>query len=175
VLHLGDLTINKEFDLMCPANRLGTVDLWIVSRHGQPSSNSAVLTHAIEPRVAVINNGTRKGGRPDAMKVIFSAPRLEDIWQTHFSQLGGQEYTVPGAFIANTLDTPETGMPRGFIAFLDSISEHTADGFLSDHPPLRERLLQLFTEIQYLPEQKNAVSASGEFRRIQQRLTRGWN
>ncbi len=110
-LHLGDLTINKEFDLMCPANRLGTVDLWIVSHHGQASSNSAVLAHAIEPRVAIINNGTRKGGQPDAMKILFSVPGLEDIWQMHFSQLSGQEYTVPGMFIANTTDTPDTALP----------------------------------------------------------------
>jgi hypothetical protein len=110
-LHLGDLTVNKEFDLMCPANRLGTVDLWIVSHHGQAISNSAVLAHAIEPRVAVINNGTRKGGQPDAMKVLFTTPRLEDIWQMHFSQLSGQEYTVPGMFIANTVDSPEAAMP----------------------------------------------------------------
>jgi competence protein ComEC len=110
-LHLGDLTVNKEFDLMCPANRIGTVDLWIVSHHGQASSNSAVLAHAIEPRAAIINNGTRKGGQPDAMKVLFAVPGLEDLWQMHFSQLSGQEYTVPGMFIANTIDTPEQAMP----------------------------------------------------------------
>ena len=34
-VHLGDLTWNKEFDLMCPTNRLGTVDLFVVSHHGQ--------------------------------------------------------------------------------------------------------------------------------------------
>ena len=39
-VHLGDLTVNKEFDLMCPNNRLGTVDLWVVSHHGQPISNA---------------------------------------------------------------------------------------------------------------------------------------
>lgn len=109
-LHLGDLTVNKEFELMCPTNRLGTVDLWIVSHHGQPSSNSQVLAHAIEPRAAIMNNGTRKGGQPDAMKVLFSVPGLEDLWQIHFSQLGGQEYTVPGMFIANEVDTRDTAM-----------------------------------------------------------------
>jgi beta-lactamase superfamily II metal-dependent hydrolase len=111
VLHLGDLTWNKEFDLMCPQNRLGTVDLWIVSHHGQPISNSEVLTHAIQPRVAIMNNGTRKGGQPDAMKIIHSAPGLEDLWQVHFSQLSGQEYTVPGVFIANTIDEPLSAIP----------------------------------------------------------------
>ena len=53
VLHMGDLTVNKEFDLMCPTNRLGTVDLWVVSHHGQAISNSEVLVHAIQPRVAI--------------------------------------------------------------------------------------------------------------------------
>jgi hypothetical protein len=110
-LHLGDLTVNKEFDLMCPNNRLGTIDLWIVSHHGQAISNAAVLAHAIQPRVAIMNNGTRKGGQPDAMKVIHSAPRLEDLWQVHFSLLSGQEYTVPGMFIANTSDDQPTSMP----------------------------------------------------------------
>ena len=36
-LHLGDLTANKEFDLMCPTNRIGTVDLFIVSHMGYPA------------------------------------------------------------------------------------------------------------------------------------------
>jgi competence protein ComEC len=110
-LHLGDLTWNKEFDLMCPQNRLGTVDLWIVSHHGQAISNSEVLAHAIQPRAAIMNNGTRKGGQPDAMKVIHSTPGLEDLWQLHFSQLSGQEYTVPGMFIANTVDEAQAAMP----------------------------------------------------------------
>ena len=111
VAHLGDLTWNKEFDLMCPANRIGTVDLFIVSHHGQPISNSEVLVHALQPRVAIMNNGTRKGGQPDAMKVMHSSPGLEDLWQLHFSLLSGQEYTVPGLFIANALDEPQVAMP----------------------------------------------------------------
>ncbi len=110
-LHLGDLTWNKEHDLMCPNNRLGTVDLFIVSHHGQAISNGPVLVHAIRPRAAVMNNGTRKGGQPEAMRVLFSAPRLEDLWQMHFSLLSGQEYTVPGAFIANAVDEQPATMP----------------------------------------------------------------
>ena len=111
VAHLGDLTWQKEFDLMCPVNRIGLVDLFIVSHHGQPISNAPVLVHAIKPRVAIINNGTRKGGQPDAMRIINAAPGLEDVWQIHFSQLSGQEYTVPGMFIANLTDEPLPAMP----------------------------------------------------------------
>jgi len=110
-LHLGDVTWNKEFDLMCPTNRIGTVDLFMVSRHGQSSSNSDVLVHAIRSRVAIMNNGTRKGGQPDAMRALYSAPGLEDLWQIHFSVLSGQDYTVPGLFIANPVDEQPPTMP----------------------------------------------------------------
>ena len=110
-LHLGDLTVNKEFELMCPANPIGTVDLHIVSHHGLQTSNSAALIHAIGPRVALMNNGTRKGGPPEAMTTLHSSPGLEDLWQLHFSVLSGQEYTVPGLFIANLIDDQPATMP----------------------------------------------------------------
>ena len=113
VVHMGDLTYNKELDLMCPVNRLGTTDLFIVSHHGQAISNSPALVHALHPRAAIINNGTRKGGQPDAMRVLFSSPGLEDLWQMHFSLLSGQEFTVPGAFIANQIDQQGEAMPIG--------------------------------------------------------------
>jgi competence protein ComEC len=111
VLHLGDLTWNTEFELMCPNNPIGPVDLFVVSHHGQPISNSTVLVHAIEPRVAIMNNGTRKGGQADAMRILHSAPGLEDLWQLHFSELSGQEYTVPGIFIVNPTDDAPVVMP----------------------------------------------------------------
>jgi competence protein ComEC len=109
-IHLGDLTRNKEFELMCPNDRIGPVDVLLGLHHGQPSSNSEVLVHAIHPRVAIMNNGIRKGGDPDVMKTIHSSPGLEDLWQLHFSQLSGQEYTVPGMFIANIFDEPQPAM-----------------------------------------------------------------
>ena len=115
-IHLGDLTKNKEFELMCPNNRIGTVDLFLGLHHGQDSSNSEVMIHATRPRVAIMNDGTRKGGQPEVMKVLHSSPGLEDLWQIHFSQLSGQEYTVPGMFIANLLDEPLAAMPVSPIA-----------------------------------------------------------
>jgi beta-lactamase superfamily II metal-dependent hydrolase len=110
-IHLGDLTKNKEFELMCPTNRIGTVDVLLGLHHGQDTSNSEVLVHALRPRVAIMNNGTRKGGQPEVMKTLYSSPRLEDLWQIHFSQLSGQEYTVPGLFIANGIDEAFPAMP----------------------------------------------------------------
>src|SRR5262245_8140568 len=65
----------------------------------------------MQPRVAILNNGTRKGGQPDAMKVFFSSPGLEDLWQLHFSLLSGQEYTTPGMFVANSFDEQPAALP----------------------------------------------------------------
>ena len=110
-IHLGDLTRGKEFELMCPNNRIGTVDVLLGLHHGVDSSNSEVSVHALRPRVAIMNNGTRKGGSPAVMTTAHSSPGLEDLWQMHFSQLSGQEYTVPGMFIANLLDEPSPAMP----------------------------------------------------------------
>jgi competence protein ComEC len=111
LLYLGDFTWNQEFDLNCPTNRVGTVDLFVASRHGQPSSNSEALVHAVRPRVTLMNDGPRKGGQPQAMRILLASPRLEDLWAIHFSELGGQEYTVPGLFIANSFDEPQPAMP----------------------------------------------------------------
>lgn len=124
IAHLADLTVNYEFQLMCPNNPIGTVDVWIVSNHGQPRSGSAVLAHGLRPRVAIMNNAARKGGVPDVMKIVYTIPGLEDLWQQHFSLPGGQEYAVPGMFIANTLDdqpgavaiAPMTPPPAGAAA-----------------------------------------------------------
>src|SRR5437016_480207 len=110
-MHLGDLTKNKEFELMCPNNRIGTIDVFLGLHHGVNTSSSEVMMHAVRPRVAIINNGTRKGGQPDVMQVLLSSPGLENLWQIHFSLLGGQEYTVPGMFIANLTDEQPTSMP----------------------------------------------------------------
>src|SRR5262249_46361222 len=51
MVDLGDLTANKQFELMCPANPIGPVDVMIVTHHGQPAGNTDVFVHAIEPRV----------------------------------------------------------------------------------------------------------------------------
>jgi competence protein ComEC len=110
-IHLGDTTKNKEFELMCPNNRIGTVDVLLGLHHGQASSNSEVAVYALHPRVAIMNNGTRKGGEPQTMKTVHSSPGLEDLWQLHFSLLSGQEYSVPGMFIANIADDNPSAMP----------------------------------------------------------------
>jgi beta-lactamase superfamily II metal-dependent hydrolase len=110
-LHIGDLTSDKEFDLVCPTNRIGTIDVLLGLHHGQDTSNSVPFVHALQPRAAIMNNGTRKGGIPVVMRTLYSSPGFEDLWQIHFSLLSGQEYTVPGLFIANGVDDQGATMP----------------------------------------------------------------
>ncbi len=110
-LHIGDLTTDKEFELACPANRIGTIDVLLGLHHGQDTSNSVPFVHALRPRAAIMNNGTRKGGIPVVMRTLYSSPGFEDLWQIHFSLLSGQEYTVPGLFIANGVDDQAATMP----------------------------------------------------------------
>jgi competence protein ComEC len=106
-IDLGDLTWNHEGRLMCPNNKLGTVDLYLVSHHGINQSNSSPLVHGLRPRVAIMNNGTRKGGAVESFQTIESSPGLEDLWQLHWSYNVGVEHNAPGAFIAN-IDDAET-------------------------------------------------------------------
>lgn len=104
---LGDLVWDNEFDLMCPNNPLGTVDLYLVSHHGLDSSGSPALVHAVRPRVAIMQNGTRKGASVPAMQIMHVSPGLEDIWQLHWSHNGGLEHNSAGVYIAN-MDEPAT-------------------------------------------------------------------
>jgi competence protein ComEC len=98
---LGDLTKDKEYGLVCPDNKLGAMDLFMVSHHGSESSNSAALLAALAPRVAIMNNGTRKGGAEAVWQTIHAAPGLEDLWQVHYSVPAGKEHNPPDSFLAN--------------------------------------------------------------------------
>ncbi len=100
-IDLGDLTWNKELDLMCPNNRIGTADVYLTSHHGLSISGSRALVWALHPRVAIMNNGARKGGEPEAWQVVRSSPGLEDLWQLHYALAGGKEHNVADSYIAN--------------------------------------------------------------------------
>jgi beta-lactamase superfamily II metal-dependent hydrolase len=101
MLDMGDLTWNKEKDLVCPVNKIGKVDLYLVSHHGMDMSGSPQWVHTLGPKVALMDNGARKGGSPAAWDAIHSAPGTPDIWQLHFAVSGGKEHNSADPFIAN--------------------------------------------------------------------------
>jgi competence protein ComEC len=108
IVDLGDLTWNKEIELTCPNNKLGYSDVDIVSHHGMDMSNSPAFVHALAPRVAIFDNGSKKGASPSAWDVVKSSPGLADIWQLHFADAGGKEHNAPDPFLAN-VEEADTG------------------------------------------------------------------
>ncbi len=88
LIDLGDLMWNNEFDLVCPRNMVGNVDLYMVTHHGLDASGSPALVRGVRPRVAVMQNGTRKGGTPNTLQTLRSSPGFEDVWQLHWSYNG---------------------------------------------------------------------------------------
>ena len=47
ILDLGDLTHDKEMQLMCPTNKIGKIDIYIVSHHGWAQSSSPAFVYGL--------------------------------------------------------------------------------------------------------------------------------
>lgn len=112
-VNLGDLTWSRELTLMCPSNPIGTVDLYLTTHHGLDQSGSPAVVHALRPRVAVMNNGTRKGGAVASFQTLRTSPGLEDVWQLHWSYAAGIEHNAPGVMIANIDDAAQVAAVVG--------------------------------------------------------------
>jgi hypothetical protein len=94
----GDLTYNTEMALLCPTNQVGKVDLFLSTHHG---SESPKAIWDLAPRVAIMNNGPRKGGGVAGWKNMAASPGNEDVWQLHFGLEAGAGGNSPDALIAN--------------------------------------------------------------------------
>lgn len=101
IIDLGDLTWNKELQLTCPRNKIGTVDVYLSTHHGLAESNCPAIVHALHPRVAIVNNGETKGGSREALHTIRTSPGIEDVWQLHYSKNVSKAENVPEPFIVN--------------------------------------------------------------------------
>lgn len=125
-LDLGDLTKKKELELVCPNNLIGTVDLYLTTHHGGDTSNPKAVVQEVRPRVAIMNNGARKGGSPAAWEIIHSSPGLADLWQLHYAVEAGKDHNVPEAMIANMDEKCEgkyfkvSAQPNGSFTVLNS-------------------------------------------------------
>ncbi|MGI9258411.1 MAG: ComEC/Rec2 family competence protein [Gammaproteobacteria bacterium] len=109
MLELSDMTWNQEERLVCPSNLLGTVDAYHTSGHGDHWGSNPVFVHAVQPRVAFMNNAAVKGGHADTFATLRSSEGFEDVWQTHFSTQNAK---------------PEDNSAEDFIANLDAAPGH---------------------------------------------------
>lgn len=104
-LDLGDLTWNIEHELVCPVNRLGEIDLYQTTHHGLTASGAPQLVRAIQPTVAIMNNGPRKGGSAGVWKVLRTADGFQDLWQGHRNVQTSEAENVDRKMIANLGET----------------------------------------------------------------------
>lgn len=101
ILDLGDLTSSREHELVCPANKIGTVDVFVSSHHMGAAANTPQLVHAIHAKVAIADNGPRKGGKPAAWQTLHDTPGIQDIWQLHYAIGAGKDHNSADPFLAN--------------------------------------------------------------------------
>jgi beta-lactamase superfamily II metal-dependent hydrolase len=100
-LDLGDLTWNIEYNLVHPSDKIGLVDVYQVTHHGLDISNNPVLINTIKPRVAICNNGARKGAAAFVIATLRRVEGIEAIYQLHKNLTVGEAENTDAANIAN--------------------------------------------------------------------------
>jgi competence protein ComEC len=91
-LDVGDLSGAPLFSLVCPASLIGPTDLYLVAHHGGPDAADRATFAGLAPRVAILNNGVKKGGSPEVLAALHQASALEDAWQLHRSLPPGPRF-----------------------------------------------------------------------------------
>jgi len=119
-LDLGDMTVDVQQSAACPENRLGVVDLLQVPHHGQDVA--AELLWALEPTVAISNNGANKGGRADDLAIVQQIPRIEGFWQIHRAMAAPDNANTTAQMTANLTEEDDQGY--WIKATIESSGEH---------------------------------------------------
>jgi beta-lactamase superfamily II metal-dependent hydrolase len=138
IAQFGDLSWDREYALACPVDRIGKVNLLLVTQHGDDHvSNNPAQIAAMRPDVAIMPNGGKKGGGPDTIRLLAALPGLKGFWRLHESfahpELTGDANMIadlnpPVAAIAKVADKPYEAPPdSGF----NIEAEVTADGTIT--------------------------------------------
>jgi competence protein ComEC len=97
----GDITWNIENRLVCPKNIPGAVDVYQVNHHGVDNSNNPSLIRNLKPRVAIIDNGPRKGAEARTFATLHGTPETAAIYQLHRNLRTTDKDNAPADYIAN--------------------------------------------------------------------------
>jgi beta-lactamase superfamily II metal-dependent hydrolase len=113
-LDVGDLSGNTLTRLACPTNMLGNVSAYLIAHHADYDTSIPALYAALEPQVAIMNNGANRGGDPAAFSAARRTPGI-DLWQLHPSRFTAAA-NAPDEFIANVDDGTQTGFALKLVA-----------------------------------------------------------
>ncbi|MCX5767223.1 MAG: MBL fold metallo-hydrolase [Gemmatimonadetes bacterium] len=98
-LDIGDLSGPPQYALTCPRNLIGEADVYLIAHHGGADGADPAFFAAVKPRVAVFDNGPRKGAQAPTFATIAKMPEV-DGWQLHHS-LNRDVINLPEERIAN--------------------------------------------------------------------------
>ena len=105
----GDLTWDREHDLVCPLDKVGHVNIMILDNHGMGVSNHPGFVHTLRPDIAIMGNGSKKGDWPDVVKTVNSSPGLQGFWRVHASTVYPPEQDGDPNYLANLGPLPSYG------------------------------------------------------------------
>lgn len=110
-LDCGDLTWNVEKALVCDVDRIALstppsltpskLDVFQVTHHGLDISNNPILLKTTQPKVAIMNNGPRKGGSPATVRLFKSLPSVEAFYALHKNAATGPDDNASPELTAN--------------------------------------------------------------------------
>src|SRR5258708_27814450 len=82
-------------------DKIGLVDVYQVTHRGLDISNNPALVQTVKPRVAICNNGARKGAAAVVIATLRRVEGIEAIYQLHKNVTVGEAENTDAAFIAN--------------------------------------------------------------------------
>jgi hypothetical protein len=155
-VYLGDTPWNGATRLFCPANKVGTVDAYLITHHAESFPESMgnyyhglsccppAEVWGLHPRIAILSLGKNghRAGDAAGLETIAQAPSPPDLWETNKIVQGGEAgHNAIDNFIANIGDRAVgdevmsltlTASPNGSFTMTNS-----RNGFSRSYPPQR--------------------------------------